>query len=342
MRLETLGLLALLVACGGGKDGTDTGTSGDADTDTDTDTDITDPNWTHCPANDTYTGDDGWSGVLQVTLDATYCGGYNEGRTLQEEQQLKAQFKMVPGTYGVPVDEGDHSLGLPICTRVGTGSPGPVMDGPGDTSVTLNTWSGTTYTYVTGSQPLLDPVDAPFILEHTLVLTGAEGVAPDVLVADGGPPDATTGAGVNFFLYPEGGSRYDIDAVAFWTCLDPAWTPESHTVEFDGGDVTLDLILGINTVQTAPGTFSQAAGTLDGTSFELTEFFQLFYRPDHHHFGRHFAFLFDAPIGDACGLLVEHVDPLEGDPTAVVSTATCDLVPIEVRETLAETYTYGG
>jgi hypothetical protein len=320
---------------------TDTDTDTDADTDTDTDTDTNDPNWAHCPSSDSY-GGDGGGGWLEVTATAAYCGGYNEERTLVEEQLLKTQLKLVPGTYALPTTEGTHSMSLPVCTRVGTGVPGQVMGAGGETSVTLNTWSGTTYTYLSGTQPLLDPKDTPFVLEHVLVLVGAEGAEPDDLVADGAGPDANTGSGVNFTLYPDGGSVFDIDAVDFWACDDATWTPESHSVEFDGGDVSLDLVLGINTVQTAPGAFTRAAGTLDGTAFEVTEYFQLMYRPDHHHFGRHFAFVLDIPIGDVCALLVEHVDPLEGDPTAIVSTASCDLTPIEVRATIAETYTYGG
>jgi hypothetical protein len=321
---------------------TDVDTDTDTDADSDTDSDIDDPAWEHCPDSTVYTGDDSWSGTLAVTSDALYCGGFNEERTLEAEQIYKAQMRLVPGEYAVPASDGEHSLALPVCTLVGSGVPGPTMNGAGDTSVTLQSWSGTTYTYLVGSQPLVDPLDAAFTLQHALVLYGDEGSDPEILTANGEGPDPNTGAGVGFYLYPEGGSQYDADAINFYSCNDATWTPESHWVEFDGGDITLDLLLGENTVQTAPGSFARAAGTLDGESFEITNYFQLFYRPDHHHFGRHFAVLFDAPIGQVCALRIEQVDPLEGPPTAIVSTAECDLTVIEVRETTDETYTLGG
>ena len=95
------------------------------------------------------------------------------------------------------------------------------------------------------------------------------------------------------------------------------------------------------TAGSSGGRFHSASGTLDGTAFSTEDFFQLVYLPGHHHFTRNFAVLFDAPIGKACGIRIEAVNNLDGDVTAVVSTAGCDLAPLETRAVSAETYTIG-
>jgi hypothetical protein len=80
---------------------------------------------------------------------------------------------------------------------------------------------------------------------------------------------------------------------------------------------------------------------LDGEAFEQEDYFKLVYRPGHHHYSRHFAVLFDAPLAGACGLRVEDVNDLDGDLTARVSTVDCALEPIETRDVSAETYVGG-
>jgi hypothetical protein len=275
---------------------------------------------------------------VQVAADSVWCGGFDESRSMEEEMAAKALLRLVEGTYPLPTAAGDYTLALAACTRRAPDLPHQDMDGAGSTTVTLNTWSGTTYTALNGEQPMSD--GTAWALQHTLWLVGDEGVEPDPLVLDGGPADAVTGAGADFILVPDGGLDWDPASVHFVPCFDAdTWHREVHTVTFEGGEITLELWIGVSMASTEPGAFTRASGTLDGAAFDLTDYFQLIYNPEHHHFTRHFAVVFDAPIGDACALRVEQVDPWEDDPTAVVSTAGCDLAPLETRTVSAETYT---
>ncbi|MFH1464364.1 MAG: hypothetical protein ABIO70_08245 [Pseudomonadota bacterium] len=340
-------LLLPLCLLGCPKDPVDSGPEGDTDADADADTDTdgdadadadadTDPGlWEHCPSADAYVGDGAWTGTLEVAADAVWCGGFDESRTLEEELAAKALLRLVEGTYAVPTEPGDHTIALAACTRRAPGLPTQEMDGAGSTAVSQNTWSGTTYTYLNGAQPMSEG----WSLEHTLCLVGDEGAEPGPLVLDGGPADPTTGAGADFILVPEGGSMWDPTAVGFVPCFDAdTWHREQHTVTFEGGDITLELWIGQSMASTEPGAFTRASGALDGTTFDLSAYLQLIYNPEHHHFTRHFAVIFDAPIGDACALRVEDVDPWDEGPTARVSTADCDLAVLAARAVSAEGY----
>ncbi len=336
-----------LAACGDKDDtappegDTDTDTDADGDTDADSDADAdtdadSDPDWAHCPEADSYVGDPAWTAVVEVTGSAIYCGAFNESRSLEQELEAKALLKLVRGSYLLPASEGSHELALPFCVRRAEGVDPQQMDGAGSTEVSVTTWTGTSYTSLAGSQPASD--GSAWQLDHSLRLVGKEGAAPDPLLLDGGPGDLATGAGGEWALHELGGSAWDLTSTLLQTCADPSWHNDLHRVVFEGGEVTLELVLGLNTVATAPGRFTRASGELDGQAFEVEDYFRLIYRPEHHHFVRHFALIFDAPIGDACGLRIEEVDPWSGDPTAQVSTVDCALQPLEVRAVSEEEY----
>ena len=89
---------------------------------------------------------------------------------------------------------------------------------------------------------------------------------------------------------------------------------------------------------TEPAAFVRAEGNLDGTDFLQTDYYKLIYNPEHHHFSRDFAVLFDAPIGEVCGLKVLHLDPWGGEPPTEVHTIECDLGSLGTREVLSETF----
>jgi hypothetical protein len=158
------------------------------------------------------------------------------------------------------------------------------------------------------------------------------------LEIDGTTIDPSTGAGSTFILHEDSQSRYDPAAMTFVDCQDDTLDLNRHAVTFDGGTVEVELWLGDSFDITGPCTFARAAGVLDGVPFDVVDFFRLAYRPGHHHFDRHFAIVFDEPIGAACALRVEEVDDLEGTTTAVVSLAACDLGVIETRATLEESW----
>ncbi|MBM4389843.1 MAG: hypothetical protein FJ090_01865, partial [Deltaproteobacteria bacterium] len=302
------------------------------DTDTDTDTD----DWSHCPGAAAWVGDESWTGALVATSDAVYCGGQNEARTLAEELAAKTKLRIPEGTYKMPAAEGEHTLAIPACTIRQDAATQPGMNGPGSTEVSPATYAGTTYSYVTGTQPMLSSGGAIWSFDHTVVLVGPEGGDPQPHTLDGTVGDTSTGAGADFVARADGVSSYDIEAIAFQPCRDDTWPKNLHTVEFDGGSVEIEVWIGNDLVITAPAGFTRARGELDGTAFDITSYFQLVYRPGHHHFDRHFAVVFDAPIGDACSLLVENVDMQQGTQTALVSVADCALTATGSRSVTAE------
>lgn len=358
MSTRLLGFLFLLACTGDGndKDGkpgdSDTGAStGDDSTGGDSSEDSTGPDdtdsggetgepadhydWSHCPGAEAWVGDESWTGLLEVQNGAKYCGTWNEERTLEQELAAKALFKLAPGSWPIPAEEGEYALALPACTLVGVDEPGPAVNGTGETSVSVNAWSGTGYTTLYGAQPLeLD--GSSWSYSHTLLLVGEEGATPDPLVVNGDLLNAS-GAGLSFGMAEEGVSPFDPVSITFGDCESDSWTVDLHHLEFDGGTVDLRVELGDNLAITALGAFSLASGTLDGEPFEVTEYFQLPYRPGRHHYNRNFAVIFDEPIGDVCALRIDDLDPYAEEPQAIVSTADCDLTAIETREVTVQT-----
>lgn len=306
------------------------------------DTGAPDPDWAHCPGPEVAVGDESWTGLAQVSSGAIYCGISNEERTLEQELAAKALLRLVPGDYPLPAVDGEHTLALPACVRRVDPATQPVTAGAGSTTVSAHTYGRTTYTYVEGGWPMSAPDLSTWTLSHTLLQVGAKGGPPDPLVLDGGPGDASTGAGAAFVLHDDLGSRYDLEATTFGACMEDGWHENVHHVEFAGGEVTLRLWLGDSFDLTGPSAFVQATGTLDGVAFTVEDYFALVYRPGHHNFERDFAVLLPSPVGEACALRVEDVDGLLDTTTAVVSTAGCDLAVLEARTTKAESLEISG
>ena len=313
---------------------TDLDTDLDSDTDSDGDTDA----WSHCPDGESYAGDSTWSARAEVTAEAVYCGTFDEGRTLEQELAAKAQLRIVEGSYPLPTTPGQVQLTLPLCTRRAPDVGRQGMSGGGQTTVSSSTVSGTSYVVLQGSQPMSDGTH--WSLAHLLRLAGDEGNPPEPLLLDGSGFDAESGAGAELWLLPEGCNTGDPSTAFFAPCLDvQRWERQEHQVSFDGGEITLELWIGSSPEGTEPGAFTAARGMLDGAEFAIDNYFQLIYRPEHHHFRRHFAVIFDRPLGDVCALRIEEVEPWEETPTARVSTGDCQLATLGTRTVTAETWT---
>lgn len=324
-------LLTLLLACTGEEATKDSEVPNDSGGDTGS---PVEPIWDWCPDNSSFVGDDAWTGQLSVTDGALFCSSANEGRTLLQEKASKSRLRLIPGDYRLPTVEGHHNIGFAACIE--QGAAGPALSGPGATDVSPSSFAGTTYTYLNGAQPMSQG-DQDWTLDHTLVLAGPEGQDPAPLTIDGKENDAVSGTGASFVLHRAGTDAYALEAMAYAPCMDPTWDENIHSVQFDGGEIDIHLYLGLNgLILTGPSAFTRATGSLDGTNFDIDSFYQLIYRPGHHHFDRHFALIFDAPIGAACALLIEDLDYQEGTTTATVHTADCDLTSLEARNVTSE------
>jgi hypothetical protein len=113
---------------------------------------------------------------------------------------------------------------------------------------------------------------------------------------------------------------------------------DRHTVTFDGGRIELYVNIGRGGLGTEPALFWYAAGDLDGEEFVQEDYYRLVYSPEHHHFSRHFAVLFDTPVQDACGIKAEHLEPYPVPPLPRLTTIRCDLSEIEERTVQEETW----
>ncbi len=321
---------------GDSTDTQDTADSGDTADTADTGDTGLDPEWAHCPDASAYVGDAGWLGQLQVTRDAEYCALPNEARDLAGELAAKARMRVVAGTYPMPTEEGTYPFALPVCTIRADATAQPAMNGQGTTATDPKTYGSSTYTYEIGTQPMTTTGGVPWTLGQSIILAGPAGSAPNPLVLDGRVPDSTTGASATFTLYPNGTSVYDSSVMTFGPCDDPSWVVNTHTITFDGGEITIVADIGTDMIITAPSQMKRAYGTIDGVSFDVTDYFRLLYRPGHHHFTRDFAVVLDTPVGDVCAIEVLGTDGQASTTTATLSTASCDLTVLGTRSVTAE------
>ncbi|NMC70186.1 MAG: hypothetical protein GYA57_08995 [Myxococcales bacterium] len=280
--------------------------------------------WPWCPGPEAYVGG-AWSGALVATADALYCGSFHETRTLETELPAKVQVGFVEGTYPLPTAAGDYSVRLPFCVRFLEIGTEPSLDGVGTLSVSV---SGTTYRY-NYRQPLRTAAGDSWQFRANISLDVPAGV-PRVTLD--GSYAAFSSVYTDLSLCPGDCSDWS-QLRQLGSCTFEGCSTDFEVLTFRGGTATLELRLGVSMAGTEPGIFWRAEGTLDGVSFAVDDYWRLVYNPEHHHFSRDFAVLFDAPIGTACGLRVDRLVPWECTPA--VSTIACDLSVLEARELLS-------
>lgn len=323
---------SLLIACDPPAETGETGDTGPVDTDTSP----PEEPWTWCPtAEDAVIGD--WDASLHATGDLWCAMGF-EGNELVDEPAKKAQILVVAGDYALPdaAVEGDPYR-LPVCTLLADGTHVDAagvgtIDGYPEPYGDLTSWRWT------WDQPMALGV-APWSLQV--------GISHEQPPTDP-PPALTMGPQA---LLPWGGTYYSVSLNEgtyptytswrqFVPCAyeDPPRIDTTH-VEFEGGDVDLVVNIGQSPASTEPAMFVRAEGTLDDQPFVQTDYWKLVYNPEHHHFQRHFAVVFDEPVGDVCALIVRDVDAYYDDTygtPAIVETADCELVALEARAVTAQ------
>lgn len=294
------------------------------ESDADVDVDI----WDDCPRADSAVGDPNWAGRLEVTDGALYCAGGDETWTLEEVLANKGRARAIPGVYPFPTTAGSFPLTIPACTE----DPAGVVDATTGTG-TASVAAAGSYVQVSVFQPSTAGVGIGVVLLHDLS-TG------DAMTANGQGPKTGFDASSAFLLLSTtaGGEM----SRSYGPCASAeTWRVDQHHVTFDGGYVDLTLHIGDSAAGTEPWAFVDARGQLDGVDFVQTDYYRLVYRPDHHHFGRHFAVILPTPIGEACALRVENLSP--SDPTqGTVSLADCSLTVLSTRALAADDLTQTG
>lgn len=295
--------------------------------------------WGWCPASSEYVGGD-WAWRLRVTRDAVYCGTFFEGRTIEEELLKKSQLRFIPGDYPLPDHDGEYAFRLPLCLKYQDGQEAPLLAGTGKLQASFQTYQGELYFNFNLSQPLLTPSGTPW--EFEMRLSGMMPPGGDTLTLDGTHPTACTGNPTFFadIMACQNDCESWLNARMFDSCTF-ATTPEGvHRLAFAGGTIEVGLRIDCSMASTEPGIFSRSSGTLDGTAFDQRDYWHLVYNPEHHHFSRDAAVLFDNPIGQACGIKLEGLDPFCCRPLrpecynecqSTLSLIDCNLSSIEKR-----------
>ncbi|MBN2493669.1 MAG: hypothetical protein JXR96_03670 [Deltaproteobacteria bacterium] len=285
--------------------------------------------WPWCPGPDAYVGDAAWAWTLRVSEEALYCATFNEMRTLEEEYGGKARLRLVPGDYPVPETNGSWPFVLPICIEMREPGSQPAVVGEGTISANHSSSGGGTTARYTIALPMEDAGGTAWTFQmdvHDQLGSGESVIAG----LDGTHPGFESTGYASFSLCQ--GECWQTDDLWFDSCTFEGYTDNHHQIAFDGGWVDLHLVLGYSMASTEPGIFLWSEGQLDGQGFEQLDYYQLIYNPEHHHFSRDFAVLFDAPIGDFCGLRTEGVEPWpETAPLPVLYATDCDMRPLEER-----------
>lgn len=286
-----------------------------------------------CPTSADFVGNKSWLGKVQVTNSAEYCGTSRENRTLEQELAAKAKIRIAAGSYPLPDQAGTYSFAWPVCFEFPPGKEAPKFAGAGQMLLKRAAYTTEEFYNYTESQPVTSSqsTDLLFIGDLSNRTTPGAGLPPFVL--DGGAP-ARLGTSQYVFLLCHSEDCIGMwDEVQFYSCGSDQDRLLRDTITFSGGQLVLELRIGTSMAGTEPSSFVLASGTLDGKTFAQRDYWKLVYRPDHHHYTRHYGVLFDAPIAGVCGLKAEKV----GDDAVSVHTINCDLSNIAARPVTAAT-----
>jgi hypothetical protein len=266
-----------------------------------------------CPDSSSYVGSATWPDQLVVTAGAKYCGHFKEMRNLEQEYAAKAKLTIAAGSYALPSTAGTYPFALPVCFERRPGEPVPAFAGAGQAKATpyKSTFDTFASNGLAATQPISLAGSPAWIFSMRLSYFSYTGT-PQPPVLDGShlchPSSGEVGdtrPGYLNTLELCQGTECDLWQDVMFEACNPDYPAYRHTVTFAGGQIVLDVrITGEVGGSSMLSAFTSAAGTLDGKAFTQTDYWKLVYSADHHHFNRQLAVLFDAPIGDACGLKV--------------------------------------
>jgi hypothetical protein len=255
---------------------------------------------TTCPDSASYIGAS-WPAQMMIGADELFLADAAEAASLEIVLSDKAKVTIAPGNYPIPTTPGTYSLRLPICLEF-PGGARPMLGDVGQVIVT----GGGAITY--------------FQLKQQL-----EGWTVQLYADDESGAMQFRGGGLK---RENSTTLRDLISTRF-----RYYDGRRHTITFQGGTLISEFRLQWGGTPSS-GLLMRASGELDGTQFDQPDYYKLVNNFEHHFFGADWALLFEAPINGACGLRVDHGDPLLswGDPTMVtLSRINCDLTAIDQR-----------
>lgn len=295
--------------------------------------------WQGCPDAEDFGGADDGPHTLTASAASVYCAMFEESRTLKEELEAKAMLRVAEGSYGLPgADASDFAL--PICVR-SSAAPHAVLQTPGSVTYTSQAGSGTTTHIYNYRQPFALGSGTRTLDTRLELVTGAGETPGIVLDGENVPAFDETSDRVSFTLCEDPDNCYP--ARIFDSCTFENATVQVHTVDLgEDGQVELEVHIGESFASTEPGAFVRATGSYRGQSFDQRDYFRLVYSPDHHHFARDFAVLFDTPIDGACGIEIARLEPFEPESEPNEAYAIdCELDRIETLSVTAHAFDNG-
>lgn len=284
------------------------------------------------------------SGKSPVSLiaedNAHYCVAPSDisASTLQETLADKAELWVTPGAY--PLVAGSFNLPVEVTLLNGTvlsnAQNGVLTVSDKINYVDINSNSFTGFSYQL-SQTLSDGKGALYTFGASFAAFQEGTAPPETFLLDGTqmtytyfPPSSSY---MRFWYCKGEGACNGANTIpGFGPCQPLDWDEQLTTVSFNGGEVALQLFIGPYWWGTEPAAFPAAWGNIDGVAFDQRDSFNLVYQPWMHHYLQDYAVLFDAPIGDACGLKIVGLERDTPSPTtATVHTIDCALLELEDR-----------
>ena len=282
---------------------------------------VNDTLWEWCPSFDDAVFDDNGAHTIEVGPGALYCGTFDERRLLEQEYWLKAKLRFIPGTYRVPSTVENAAVHLPFCVQF-LEMDGLTSSGQGTVTSTTTEFDDVTRFTVQLTHAMTAENGDTYSFKANFSNTEEHSVTGTTFVLDGSPSAVFQGPIFDVTLCTTGSDEC-FPRRQFVSCMPETYQRQEHEVVFDGGDVRLTVQMGQSMASTEPAAFVRAEGMLDGVSFDQQEYYKLIYNPEHHHFARDFAVLFDTPIQGACGLKIRNLDPSGQSTKSILSTVDC-------------------
>jgi len=278
-------------------------------------------------------GSSAWPLTVEVPAGATHCALFNEVRELLDEPAYKALLDFTPGTYALPLEDGDHPVALPFCLTMPQGQQVPRVAEPGTVHVTSFISDGNRHVSMNLTQVLVTDSADTWELAGSINVALVGGVVPTLRLDAQHRLEAPAVARWTLCKRDSNGECTDYLAYReFDSCTFSTEPLQRHTVTFTGGSMELELRIGQSFASTEPGAFLAAHGTLDGEAFSQTDYWKLIYNPEHHHFERHLLVLLDTPRGNGtCGIRVDHLSAHEPSLMTRLTTVDCALAELSQR-----------
>lgn len=267
----------------------------------------------------------GWTDEITVTADAKLCT-YNLSDMRRSIGQA-IQVELVPGTYKLPSTNGTFDYRFPTCvvdadgTRSGGGRAGTVTHTRTVTDVTQLEYAIAQEVEVDGEMRRLDM--GIFAYDRTQAGVPFPGISLGKEVRVGNYPDYEV-------WYTLCADRDCNEIAAMYPCPEPG-DGQTTNVTFERGRLDVDVVVFSSFGPTQPAALVKASGSIDGVTFEQTNYFDLAHRPDHHNLGGAYLVRFDDPIAGACAIEAR-IPSIDGsffidDPSAAL--LDCGFEPIE-------------